>query len=499
MIAATPPDPGNHGRPQLERSLGPIMALCVIVGSVIGSGIFLVPARVAQQLPAIGPILIAWIIGGLFSLAGALTLAELAARLPHAGGAYVYLREAYGPLPAFLFGWTEFLIVRSGSMATLAAAFAIYAVQLVEWPAGWNPILLEAGLAVLAIGLVGLINAMGTRWGGSLQVLGTLLKVIALLAMIVLPFWLHKAQPALLTPVWKPRTGSIQFLAFMQAMVSVLWAYDGWVVSASLAEEIRQPERNIPRTLIAGVFLLIFLYMSMTLVYHLVLPMEEIAAASTERGSPRAVSADFFRTLLGAQGQVAICLIVMTSTLIALNGNVLSGTRVYFAMARDGVFPASLAHISSGRGTPARAIAVQTAWAIVLVIAASLFILVPPPAVGSVPPWIQTTWAALHDTPLYDFLYNYVIFGATVFYLLSILSVFRLRKVQPASAGVYQTWGYPVTPIVFALGSLVLLASMLVQTPLQSFAGLAIVLLGMPAYRIFRSRSDSASRRVFHA
>ena len=470
------------------------MALCVIVGSVIGSGIFLVPARIAQQLPAIGPILIAWIVGGLFSLAGALTLAELAARLPHAGGAYVYLREAYGPLPAFLFGWTEFLIVRSGSMATLAAAFALYAVQVVPCPPDWNPLLVEAALAMLAILLVGLINALGTHWGGGFQVLGTLLKVGALLTMIVLPFWLHRAEPALLTPIWRPAGGTIGFLAFMQAMVSVLWAYDGWMNSASLAEEIKDPERNIPRTLIGGVFILIGLYISVTLAYHLVLPLNQIADASTERGSPRAVSAEFFRVLLGAQGQLVISLIVMTSALIALNGSVLAGTRVYFAMARDGVFPSSLARIHPQRGTPVRSIALQTAWAMALVPTASLFILIPPPTTTTLPGWLRSTWSALHETPLYDFLYNYVIFGATVFYLFSILSVFRLRRLQPSRPGVYQTWGYPVTPIVFAVGSLVLLASMLVQSPLQSFAGLAIVLLGFPAYLVFRQRSEALRR-----
>jgi amino acid transporter len=464
----------------------------VIVGSVIGSGIFLVPARVAEMVPAMGPILIAWVLGGLFSLAGALTLAELAARFPQAGGSYVYLKTAYGPLPAFLFGWTEFLIVRSGSMATLASAFAIYAAQLVGPPAGWNPLIWQCTLAVSDMAVVGFINVMGTRWGGGVQVIGTVLKVGALLAMIVLPFVLHRAEFGNLSPVWQPRAGSLTFLVFMQAMVSVLWAYDGWVNSASLAEEIRDPERNIPRTLIAGVFILIALYVGMTVVYHMVLPMDEIAAASTEKGSPRAVSADFFRVLLGDRGLVVISLIVMASTFISLNGNVLAGPRVYFAMARDGVFPHALARVDPHRGTPARAIVAQTVWAIALAVAATVLILVPPPEPGSLPRWIEAAWSTLHETPLYDFLYNYVIFGATVFYLLAIVSVFRLRRGTPISPEVYQTWGYPLTPLVFVAGALVLLGSMLWQTPFQSFAGLGIVLVGVPAFAFFRATSGSS-------
>jgi amino acid transporter len=482
-------------RPQLARVLGPTTALCVIVGSVIGSGIFLVPARVAQLVPALGPILVAWTVGGLFSLAGALTLAELAARMPRAGGSYVYLKETYGPLPAFLFGWTEFLIVRSGSMATLASAFAIYAAQLFEPPAGWNPLVLQCAMAVSAMALVGFVNVLGTRWGGGLQVVGTVLKVGALLTMIVLPFVLQRASATNLTPVWKPQAGALSFLAFMQAMVSVLWAYDGWVNSASLAEEIRDPERNIPRTLIAGVFILIALYVGMTVVYHMVLPMEEIAAASTEKGSPRAVSADFFRVLLGARGQVAISLIVMASTFIALNGNVLAGPRVYFAMARDGVFPTGLARVSPRHGTPARAIVAQTVWAIALAVAATVLILVPPSKPGSLPAPVLAAWTALHETPLYDFLYNYVIFGATIFYMLSIVSVFHLRRTTPGGPGEYRTWGYPVTPLVFVAGALVLLGSMLVQTPLQSFAGLGIVLIGVPAYALFQRRAAQSEIR----
>ena len=325
----------------LPRVLGPLAALGTIVGSVIGSGIFIVPASVARQTPAMAPIALAWVLGGLFSLAGALTLAELAAMLPRAGGPYVYLREAYGDLPAFLFGWTEFLIIRSGSMATLAAAFSLYFAQIVPAPGSLDPRIWQMLAAVVAIAVVTVVNVLGTRWGGRLQVFGTALKVGALGAMIVLPWVLGKVHVPNLSPVW-PVSSKGFFTHFMIGMVGVLWTYDGWVNTSNLAEEIRDPGRNLPRSIIGGVLILITLYLLMTLAYHLVLPMDEIRLASTERGSPKAVSADFFRTLLGAPGGVAISLVVMASTFISLNGNVLAGPRALRAGPRRAFPPLPL-------------------------------------------------------------------------------------------------------------------------------------------------------------
>ena len=317
---------GHESKPlhDLPRVLGPGAALGTIVGSVIGSGIFIVPASVARETPSMAPIALAWILGGLFSLAGALTLAELAAMLPRAGGPYVYLKEAYGPLPAFLFGWTEFLIIRSGSMATLAAAFSLYFAQIIPAPSGLNSKLWQMLAAVSAISIVAVVNVLGTRWGGQVQVAGTALKVGALGAMILLPWILGKVHVPNLSPLWPVSTKGF-FTHFMIGMVGVLWTYDGWVNTSNLAEEIRDPGRNIPRSIIGGVLILIILYLLMTLAYHLVLPMNEIRSASTERGSPRAVSADFFRPLLGSPGGLAISLVVMASTFISLNGNVLAG------------------------------------------------------------------------------------------------------------------------------------------------------------------------------
>lgn len=469
---------------ELPRVLGPGAALGVIVGSVIGSGIFIVPASVARQTPAMAPIALAWVLGGLFSLAGALTLAELAAMLPRAGGPYVYLKEAFGDLPAFLFGWTEFLIIRSGSVATLAAAFALYFAQLVRAPGGLDPRLWQMVVASVAIVVVAVVNILGTRWGGRLQVAGTVLKVGSLAAMIVLPMVLGQAHVENLSPVWPSGSGGL-FTPFMVGMVGVLWTYDGWVNTANLAEEIREPGRNLPMSIIGGVLILIVAYLCMTLAYHLVLPMEEIRSASTERGSPRAVSADFFRRLLGAPGGVAISLVVMASTFISLNGNALSGPRAYFALARDGLFPRFLCRIHPRFQTPSHAIGAQAVWSILLTVSGGLLIVVPPSESG-LPGPVRRAWETLHQKPLYDVLYTYVIFGATIFYMLSISSVFVLRRTRPELPRPYRTWGYPWTPVVYVAGALILLGSIYLENPAESIAGLAIVGLGVPGYYLFR-------------
>ena len=466
---------------RLPRVLGATEALCVVVGSEIGSGIFIVPAGVARNVPFLGGIALVWVVGGLLSLAGALTLAELGTMLPNAGGLYVYLREAFGRLPAFLFGWTELLVIRTGSIATLASAFGLYFALLVPAPAGVPSLAWQTAAAVAATVLVATINVIGTRAGGGVQVVGTVLKVGALGTMIVLPFLVGQVQPALLTPAWSDRWA---WSGAVAAMVSVLWAYDGWVSAASLAEEIRDPERNIPRALIGGMFALIALYLGMTLIYHMVLPLGEISSASTEKGSPRIVAADFFEHLLGRVGLSVIGLVVMASTLISLNGNALSGPRAYFAMARDRLFPASLCRIHPRFRTPANAIIAQATWAVILMVVGASLILAEPPTTGWPAP-VLAAWNKLHATPLYDVLFTYVIFGATLFYTLAIASVFVLRRTRPDLHRPYRTWGYPATPIAYTLAAGILLGSMLVGSPSESIAGLAIIAAGIPAYWVF--------------
>jgi amino acid transporter len=476
---------------KLPRVLGPLGAFSAVVGSVIGSGIFLVPAAVANNVPFIGGIVLVWVIGGLFSGAGALTLAELGAMLPQAGGLYVYLRAAYGALPAFLFGWVEFLVVRSGSMATLAAAFAQYFAHVVEAPRPIPGKIWQAGAAVVAIAVVTTVNVLGTRRGGALQVIGTALKVGGIALLMALPFLLGGGSTANLSPVWPTsQSASSIFTGVMAAMVGVLWAYDGWSNVTPLAEEIRDPGRNIPFALVFGMVVLIAAYLGMTVAYHYVLPMDEIRSASRDAEHfQKAVAALYCDRLWGWWGVLGISLLVMCSTFIALNGNALCGPRAYFAMARDGLFPEALCRVHPRFQTPANAILSQGIWASLLIISGTFLIMVPPDGQESwLPPLLCNAWSTLNKTPLYDVLYTYVIFGAHIFYMLAIASVFVLRARRPDLPRPYRTLGYPVTPLLFVAAELLLLGNMLVepQSRVPSLVGLGIVVAGVPAFAFFR-------------
>jgi amino acid transporter len=488
-------DSNDYRSAKLPRVLGPVQAFCVVVGCTIGSGIFLVPATVARNVPFTSGIVLVWIIGGLFSLAGALALAELGAMLPKAGGLYVFLHAAYGALPAFLFGWAEFLVVRSGSMATLAAAFARYFAQLCPHPAAVGDAVWQAGAATLAISVVTVVNVLGTRRGGTLQVIGTVLKVGGVLVLIALPFILGGGTAQNFRPVWPSSLDGSIFTGMMAAMVGVLWAYDGWTNITPLGEEIRDPGRNIPRCLLLGMIVLIAVYVTMTVAYHYVLPMDDVATASPESGHvDQAVAALYCRRLVGDWGVVGISVLVMCSTFISLNGNALTGPRAYFAMARDGLFPRGLCRVHDRFQTPANAILLQGTWAIILTIAGTVLIVIPPPEAG--PGWtgpFVTAWKGLNQTPLYDLLFTYVIFGANLFYMLAISSVFVLRARRPELPRPYRTLGYPVTPLLYVAGALILLGSMVTdyKSRLQSLAGLGIILLGLPAYLLFRRNAPT--------
>lgn len=490
MATVVDPDGSTSGSKSLPKVLGPVAAYCVVVGSVIGSGIFMVPADVARAVPAIGPIVLLWIVGGLFSTAGALTLAELGAMIPQAGGPYVYLREAYGRLPAFLFGWSEFLINRTGSMATLAAAFATYFAQIVGPPAGIPPQVWLSIAACSAIATVTIVNVLGTALGGRLQVAGTVIKVGGVLTLIALPWIVGGGDASNLSPVWPVQGGKSLLSGALVAMVGILWAYDGWMNLTPLAEEVREPSRAIPRALATGMATLVGLYLAMTLMYHYVLPISEIASGGKD--ATRAVAASYCRVLLGQNGVYAISLLVMCSTFISLNGNALTGPRAYFAMARDGLFPDMIQKIHPRYATPANAVMAQGLWSIGLTAFGTLMIVWPAPAAGgALPGFLRSAWVRLNETPLYELLYTYVVFGANVFYLLAIASVFVLRKTRPDAPRPYKTWGYPVTPMVFVLASLYLLGAMLWEKPLESLLGLLIICTGVPAFWVFARKPQA--------
>jgi len=322
------------------------------------------------------------------------------------------------------------------------------------------------------------------------------LKVGGIAILMALPFVLGAGTVANFQPVWPTAVGGSIFTGIMTAMVGVLWAYDGWSNVTPLAEEIRDPGRNIPRALILGMAVLIAAYLGMTLAYHYVLPLDEVASASRSAEEfEKAVAAVYCEHLLGWRGLVAISLLVMCSTFISLNGNALTGPRAYFAMARDGLFPGALCRVHPRFQTPANAVLSQGIWAILLTVAGTFLIMVPPSSTGqALPSWLLAAWAALHKTPLYDLLYSYVIFGATAFYMLAIASVFVLRVRRPDLPRPYRTLGYPLTPLLYVAAALLLLGNMLVdaETRVPSLGGLGIILLGVPAYWFFR-RSSSAS------
>jgi len=304
---------------------------------------------------------------------------------------------------------------------------------------------------------------------------------------------LGKADPARLTPLWPPAVDAGVLQGMMMAMVGVLWAYDGWVNSTELAEEVRDPGRNMPLSLIAGALILIVLYVTMTLVYHMVLTMGEVQAAAREKGSSRVVAAEFCGALFGPTGITAISLVVMGSTFISLNGNALSGPRAYFAMARDGLFPQGLCRIHPRFQTPANAIIAQSVWATVLTIVATALIVAPAPDPASgLPGPVLAAWTKLNKTPLYDVLYEYVIFGGTLFYMLTVVSVFVLRRTRPGLPRPYRTFGYPITPALYVLGALFLMSDMLVHAPFGSLAGLLLIALGLPVYRVYLHQKPPA-------
>lgn len=441
----------------LPRVLGPFDAVAVVVGSIIGSGVFLKASKVAAELHSFGPIVSVWIVVGVLTLCGALALAELAAMLPHAGGPYVYLREAFGPLPAFLWGWTEFWIIRTGSIGALACATVIYLNELVPMPR-----LTQAVWAIEIVVGLSAINVFSTRWGAAVQNLATAAKVSFLIVIIVVPFFLQEAHESNLEPVW-PGTISTNFWRAMGvAMIAVLWPYDGWINIAPVAEEIRNPQRNVPLGLIIGMLVVIVVYVGANTSYHLVLSMDEVIASKAVASS---ACQQMFRSV-GDYGGTLAAVGVMCSTFGAVNSNMLTGPRIYFAMARDGLLPEKIRHVHAIHRTPANAIVIQAAWTVVLLVGAYV--------------WKSAPTDDPRDA--FDALTDFVIFGGSIFYAMAVGAVFVLRRTHPEWPRPYRTWGYPVTPLLYLMMFAAALVSMLLDKPLQTAAGTILILSGVLYY-----------------
>jgi len=454
--------------PHLVRGLGPVEATLLVVGTVIGSGIFLTPAEIGRTagVYGLGVILLVWVIGGLLSLAGALAFAELGAMFPRSGGQYVFLREAFGPLWAFLYGWMEFWVARSGSIAVLAVAFATGATAFVPLdPTGvrW--------VAFLAVMVLTLVNYVGVRAGGAVQVVFTAVKVGALGALVVCAFALPGGSAQNWTPVWTDpgSTGSGFWGAVGAAMIAVLWSYDGWTNGAAVSEEVQSPQRTVPRALLGGTALIMAIYLAVNLAYHYVLPLAEVQRSQL-------VGADVARLLFGDVGGALVSAAVMVSTFGAANGVLLTGPRIFYAMARDGVFFHDLARLHPRFRTPDRAILLQGFWAGVLVLV---------PFSDLAREYLGWQMRA----QLFEQLLTFVVFGSWLFYGMGVSALVVLRLKRPQQERPYRAWGYPVVPFLFVATAAAFVVHTLNHSPRESLAGLGVILLGLPAYAWWRRRA----------
>lgn len=416
-------DAATSGAPRtLPRVLGLFDATCIIVGSIIGSGIFLKVGNVDKALLQFGflPIIGVWLFVGLVTLCGSLALAELGAMFPQAGGPYLYLRAAYGRMPAFLWVWTEFWVVRTGSVGALACATVLYLNEfLTSVSLGPVPAWGQATLAVVTILGLSAVNIVSTRWGASVQNVATVAKVGFLAGLIVLPFVMGKIQPANLSPLWdgSDLTGLGRGLGL--ALIAVFWPYDGWINLGPVAEEIREPQRNIPRAMALGVLIVTLIYLGANLSYHLVLTMPHLAGTKT-------AAPDVFRVLFGSVGSQIAVVGIMCSTFGATNSNMITGPRIYFAASRDGLLPRFIERVHPRFLTPANSIALQAAWTTLLTVV------------------FYCTTANAKEA--FDLITDAVICAGLIFYSLTVAAVFVLRYKLPATQRPYRTWGYPVTP-----------------------------------------------------
>jgi amino acid transporter len=435
---------------RLPRRLGLLSAWAVLVGSTIGSGIFRTPAVVAERVDTPALFIAGWILGGAIALAGALTIAELAAMFPRTGGIYVYVREAFGPLPAFLFGWAEFVVIRPAAYGAIAITSAEYFWRLAGVDGAAQALGLPLTLAQLTaagfIVLVAAVNYRGIQVGALVQNASTFFKVAALLVLIVLGFALPHVSPVLAVPP-APVGGALAPLAgFGIALVAILWAYDGWADLSFVGGEVKDPQRVLPRALLLGTGTVVLLYLGAIAVYWHIVPLDRMA------GSPL-IAADAAQAILGRGGVVFVSLAIMISTFGTLNGSMMTGPRIFFAMADDRLFFRRLAEVHPRFGSPALCIVLAAVLGVVYV--------------------SIRQFADLADQ---------FIIGIWPFYALGVAAVFVLRRRRPEAARPYRVWGYPLVPALFLLASVYLLGNyMLTETGLFLW-DVVVILSGIPIY-----------------
>lgn len=462
-MAAAPSPPDDRAAPGLVRRLGAWDGALITIGSVVGTGIFLTTSDMARALPHPGLVLLAWVLGGLLTVAGALTYAEMGALFPRAGGMYHFLKEAYGPLWGFLYGWASFFVIMTGGIAAIAVGFGQYLGSFVPFfstsnilftaPSllGWSWSLSGGQLAaLLAILLLTGVNTLGVGEAVRVQNLLTLLKVGAMFAFIVFGLARGASIPSAPVP-------PAALAGFGVAMIATLWTYDGWYGLTFSAGEIRDPGRNLPLGIVIGSVAVLALYTLVNAVYFAALPLDVI------QGSPR-IAETAAAALFGPRGATLITLAVVISSFGCLSSTILYSSRLYQPMAADGVFFPALAAIHPRWRIPARSLWAQSAWAMVLTTSGT-----------------------------YEQLYTYVVFAAVAFHVATGAAVFVLRRTHADLPRPYRTWGYPVVPALFLLASAGLVLNTLVERPMESGIGLVLVLLGLPAYFYWRGRSRNKS------
>ncbi len=453
------------GKAELSRELGVSHATAVVVGTIIGSGIFLVPAEMMQAVGSARLVYLAWIVGGLLSFFGALTYAELGAMKPYAGGEYVYVRDAYGPMAGFLYGWTWFVIAKPGSIATVVtglvrilgtfSVFSFFSVKIISSPLAvtWGQL-----VAIAAAVLISFLNYIGIKKAGEFQLVFTLLKVAIILGIVVICFggfgvagrgWANFA-----TSFSGAKAG---MAGFMAALVAALWAYDGWNDLNMVAGEIKRPERSIPIALIAGVAIVGLLYVLVNAGVQYVMPASAIAASA--RPASDAVAA-----VMGHMGASIVSFGMAISMLVTLNGTIMSGARVPFAMARDRYFFRQLADVHPRFHTPSAAIVVQAVLSIALLLVGENF----------------------------RQLFSLTIFAEWLFYMIAGSTVFVFRRREPQAARPYRMWGYPAVPALFVITSAVLLYYTFTENLVNSAVGVAVILAGVPIFLYFARKREKS-------
>lgn len=442
----------------LPRRLGLWSAVAVLVGSTIGSGIFRSPAGIADKLPGPLPLLAIWLTGGLFALCGALTLAEVAGVFPRTGGVYVFIRESWGRLPAFLFGWSELVIIRAAALGAISTTFSEYLLRVLGHDPRVEPYSRYVHyIAAAAILMTATFNYVGIKWGSLVQNVTTLAKTGALLLIILLALVIGLPQTGgHFTPAVPP--GSFSLGRFGLALVSVLWVYDGWADVSFVGGEVKDPERNLPRVLIYGTLIIIALYLLANLAYLAVLPVEEIRHS-------KLVAADVADRLMGSAGVAFVSVAVMISTFGTLNGSVMTGSRVLFAMAADGLLFKPIARVDRRFQTPGVAIWLGATLGVVFVLAG--------------------TFEQLADT---------FVIAIVPFYALAVAAVFVLRK-RADYHPPFRVPGYPVVPAIFIAATILLLGNAILDpsSRVATLGVLGVIFVGIPIYYATRPSRGSPS------